>query len=576
MNKTSLTEKLDRLTVEGTLYQALEDKKVRCLACGHRCPIADGHRGACQVRFNRDGKLYVPYGYTAGLHADPIEKKPLFHVLPGADALTFGMLGCDFHCAYCQNWMTAQTLRDDAAGIPPRPISAQEVVDTARRSGSKLVVSSYNEPLISTEWALSIFGLARESGLMTGFVSNGHATPEVLEALQPVTDCYKVDLKSMRQANYRELGGHLKHVLWTIEALHRQGFWVEIVTLVVPGFNDSNAELWDTARFIAGISPGIPWHVTAFHGDYKMQDTQRTPVETLVRASEIGVEAGLNFVYAGNIPGRVRNLENTYCPGCQTLLISRVGFGVERYTITPEGKCPSCGTQNSRPVVAGLESQIAITPTVFAAKGDEGDRGQVFLVDLFAFPGHAHQVLKANLADRRHQHAPIGQLGNERGRYLRRPGRDDDAVKRSLLRPTIAPVPYPKMDVVTFQGFENSLCLASQLRDALHGEDLAGQPAEDGRLVAGAGADFQHPVPRVQSQYLAHVGHDVGLGDGLALTDAQRAVAVGQLQHIIRHEAVAGHLAHSVQDPGIGDTPGNQPVGPPFADGLFQNRAWNA
>jgi pyruvate formate lyase activating enzyme len=344
MKTITLADTLDQLTVGGELYEKLDDDRVRCYACGHRCVIFDGQRGICKVRFNRGGKLFVPHGYTAGLQSDPVEKKPFFHVLPGADALTFGMLGCDFHCSYCQNWLTSQALRNDTAGVAPHTVSAREMVDTARRLGSRLVVSSYNEPLITAEWAGSVFKLAKEAGLTTGFVSNGNATPEVLDYLRPLTDCYKVDLKSMRQKNYRELGGQLKHVLWTVEELHKRGFWVEVVTLVVPGFNDSNEELWEAARFIAGVSRDIPWHVTAFHKDYQMHDPDNTSVDTLIRAAEIGVEAGLNFVYAGNIPGRVGHWENTYCPKCQQLLIARTGYWIDAYHLTPEGHCPNCQT----------------------------------------------------------------------------------------------------------------------------------------------------------------------------------------------------------------------------------------
>jgi pyruvate formate lyase activating enzyme len=344
MRATKLADILDQLTVEGELYEKLDDHKVRCYACGHRCVIFDGQRGICKVRCNRGGKLFVPHDYTTGLQSDPVEKKPFFHVLPGADALTFGMLGCDFHCSYCQNWISSQALRDDAAGVAPQVVSDEDVINTARRLGSQLVVSSYNEPLITAEWAGSIFEVAKEEGLITGFVSNGNATPEVLDYLRPVTDCYKVDLKSMRQENYRTLGGQLKHVLWTIEELHRRRFWVEIVTLVVPGFNDSNQELREAARFIAGVSHDIPWHVTAFHKDYKMHDPDNTPVEMLIRAAEIGVEAGLNFVYAGNIPGQVGRWENTYCSQCQQLLIARTGYWIDSYHLTPEGRCPQCQT----------------------------------------------------------------------------------------------------------------------------------------------------------------------------------------------------------------------------------------
>lgn len=340
----SLAEQLDQLTAPAELFEPAADNKVRCTACAQRCLIFEGQRGICQVRLNRGGQLRAPYGYVAGLHADPIEKKPFYHVLPGAEALTFGMLGCNFHCSYCQNWLTTQALRDERAGVPPQPISAAQIVSTARRAGSRLVISSYNEPLITAEWAAAIFKLAKQSGLMTGFVSNGHATPEVLAYLRPMTDCYKVDLKSMRQENYRRLGGQLKHVLWTIEALHRQGYWVEVVTLVVPGFNDTTEELREAARFIAGVSPDIPWHVTAFHKDYKMRDPDNTPLSTLLRAAEIGAEAGLRYVYVGNVAGRVKRWENTYCPQCHQLLVARTGFWVEAYHITAEGRCPSCQT----------------------------------------------------------------------------------------------------------------------------------------------------------------------------------------------------------------------------------------
>lgn len=340
--KPTLQEVLDALTTPGELYEPLADGKIRCVACGHRCVIFPDRRGICQVRFNANGRLRVPFGYAAGVQSDPVEKKPFFHVLPGSNALTFGMLGCDFHCSYCQNWVTSQALRDKAAGVSPGRFTPGALVEAAQRTQARLVVSSYNEPLITAEWSHAIFEQAKAAGLATGFVSNGNATPEVLDYLKPHTDCYKVDLKSMRQQNYQELGGQLKHVLWTIEALHRRGFWVEVVTLVIPGFNDSNEELWDAARFIAGVSQDIPWHVTAFHKDYKMTDPDNTPANTLIRAAEIGVEAGLHFVYAGNRPGEVGNWENTYCPHCRNLLIERFGYVILGYHLNDQGRCSRC------------------------------------------------------------------------------------------------------------------------------------------------------------------------------------------------------------------------------------------
>lgn len=343
----TVAEVLDALTVEGSLYERLEDGWVRCYACGHRCRIRPGRRGICQVRFNRDGRLYVPWGYVAALQVDPIEKKPFYHFWPGSDALSFGMLGCDFHCAYCQNWFTSQALRDPASDEAVRTIRRvwpEDLVALAQRYGAQVIASTYNEPLITTEWALDIFCLAKQAGLACVYVSNGNATPEALDALAPYLDAYKVDLKTMQDRQYRRLGGVLQHVLDTIRLAHERGLWVEVVTLLVPGFNDSREELWEAARFIASVSPDIPWHVTAFHPDYKMADRPPTTVRRLIEAAEIGYEAGLRYVYAGNAPGQVGDYEHTLCPGCHRPVIRRWGFVVLEYALTGEGKCAHCGT----------------------------------------------------------------------------------------------------------------------------------------------------------------------------------------------------------------------------------------
>ena len=324
------------------LVRRLPDDWVQCLACGHACKVPPGRRGICQVRFNDGGSLRVPRGYVAALMCDPIEKKPFFHVLPGSDALSFGMLGCDLHCAYCQNWVTSQALRDPAAIAPVRATSAREIATLARERGAATVASTYNEPLITVEWAVEVFRHAKELGLRTAFVSNGNATPEVLRFLAPWVDLYKVDLKSFRDRNYRQLGGRLERILDTIPELVRMGFWVEVVTLVIPGFNDSDAELHDIATYLAGISPDLPWHVTAFHQDYKMTDPDDTPVETLVRGCEIGRAAGLRYVYAGNLPRRVGAWENTCCPQCAATMIERSGFRVSANRLR-DGCCSACG-----------------------------------------------------------------------------------------------------------------------------------------------------------------------------------------------------------------------------------------
>ncbi len=228
---------------EGELYEKLDRDRVRCFACGHCCPIPEGQPGVCKVRFNRGGKLYVPWGYVGGVQCDPIEKKPFFHAYPGALAYSFGMLGCDLHCAYCQNWVTSQALRDPQAISPPIEASPEALVQDALRQGAQVLVSTYNEPLITAEWAVAILKEAKAAGLVTGFVSNGNGTPQVLEYLRPWLDLYKVDLKSFNDRHYRELGGRLQPILDTIRTLHAMGLWLEIVTLLIPGFNDSEDEL---------------------------------------------------------------------------------------------------------------------------------------------------------------------------------------------------------------------------------------------------------------------------------------------------------------------------------------------
>ncbi len=339
----TLAEALGQRTREGDLYERLDRERVRCYACGHTCRIPDGAPGVCKVRFNRGGRLRVPWGYVAGRQCDPVEKKPFFHVHPGALAYSFGMLGCDLHCPYCQNWVTSQALRDEQAVVPPVDLPPETIVREALSSGARIVVSTYNEPLITSEWAVAIFKAARAAGLMTGFVSNGNATPQALEYLRPWLDLYKVDLKSFDDRRYRKLGARLQPVLDTIRWLHDMGVWVEIVTLLVPGFNDSEDELTRLTEFVAGVSPDIPWHVTAFHGDYRMTGPANTTSAMLRRAAEIGRRAGLRFVYAGNLPGSVSDLENTRCPRCQELLVERHGYLIRGYYLTPDGACPACG-----------------------------------------------------------------------------------------------------------------------------------------------------------------------------------------------------------------------------------------
>ena len=330
-------------TAADALSQRRDNGDVQCFACGHRCVVKPGRDGVCRVRFNDSGTLLVPHGYVGALACDPIEKKPFFHVLPGSDALTFGMLGCDFHCGYCQNWVTSQMLRDPDAVAPAQRTTPAELVDLAIRNGAPVVASSYNEPLITSEWAVDVFKEARRRGLRCAYISNGNGTPQVLDFLRPHVDAYKVDLKTFSDKNYRALGGVMENVVQTIRDLKARNFWVEIVTLVVPGFSDQPDELKRMADFLASVDPLMPWHVTAFHPDYKMTEGyRRTTVDDLMRIVEYGQAAGLRFIYPGNLPGQVGDWENTRCHQCNATLIRRFGFKVLENRVGSEGRCPEC------------------------------------------------------------------------------------------------------------------------------------------------------------------------------------------------------------------------------------------
>jgi pyruvate formate lyase activating enzyme len=362
----SLKEILNQNVAEAApeLYEKLDRNRVRCYSCGHCCPISDGQAGVCKVRYNQGGMLYVPWGYVGCVQCDPVEKKPFFHARPGTLAYSFGMLGCDLHCSYCQNWVTSQALRDPEAKSPPMQVTPEMLVEEALRHGAKILVSTYNEPLITSEWAVAIFKEARAAGLVTGFVSNGNGTPQVLEYLRPWIELYKVDLKSFDDRHYHQLGGRIAPILDSIRRLYEMGFWLEIVTLLIPGFNDSDEELTKLAEFLAGVSPYIPWHVTAFHKDYKMTDPADTTAEDLLRAAEIGKRAGLRYIYAGNLPGRVGDLENTRCHNCGKLLIERYGYLIIGYYLSAEGRCPGCGTAIPGRWQPKFEQQITSHPFV--------------------------------------------------------------------------------------------------------------------------------------------------------------------------------------------------------------------
>jgi pyruvate formate lyase activating enzyme len=324
------------------LIRRQDDGSIQCFACGHRCVVKPGRDGVCRVRFNHDGVLLVPHGYVGALACDPIEKKPFFHMLPGSDVLTFGMLGCDLHCGYCQNWVTSQMLRDPDAAAPARKATPKQLVDLAIEHGAPVIASSYNEPLITSEWAIDVFKEARPRGLRCAYVSNGNATPEVLDFIRPYVDAYKVDLKTFDPKHYRELGCVMDNVTATIRMLKERGFWVEIVTLVVPGFSDDADDLKRMAEFLASVDPLMPWHVTAFHPDYKMTQYRQTEADDLMKVVEHGTAAGLKYIYPGNLPGMVGEWENTRCHHCRGTVIRRRAFHVRENRVGADGLCPDC------------------------------------------------------------------------------------------------------------------------------------------------------------------------------------------------------------------------------------------
>lgn len=345
-SQSSRFARLDRLTTKGSFYISENEQVIECYACAHRCRLKPGQRGICLLRYNQNGDLYVPWGYSTGLALDPVEKKPFNHFLPGSSTLSFGMLGCNFHCSFCQNWISAQVLNDLSVPFYTHQIQAitpEQIVQTAILNQAKIIVSTYNEPFVTIDWAEHIFDLAHQAGLKTAMVSNGYATKQGLQKIQPHLDALKIDLKSSSPATYQTLGGKIDTVIESIAYAHSLGIWVEVVTLLIPGFNDSHEEVWRTARLLAEIDNSIPWHITAFHPDYKMKDRNATTSASLITASEIGQEAGLQYVYAGNLPGRVGSLEYTHCPNCQKAVIKRHGFSVVGYRIDENGRCQYCG-----------------------------------------------------------------------------------------------------------------------------------------------------------------------------------------------------------------------------------------
>ncbi len=325
---------------EALFSTALESGEVLCELCPHRCRIKDGERGICCVRENRGGKLYsLVYGKAVAANVDSIEKKPLFHFLPGTLSYSIATVGCNLQCRHCQNAQISQMPRESGS-IAGRDLPPEKVVSKAMETGCKSISYTYTEPTVYFEYALDAARQAADRGLKNVFVTNGFIQKEPLDAIQPWLHGANVDLKSFRDSFYRKIcKARLEPVLDTIKRMKALGIWLEVTTLLIPGLNDEDQELRELARFLKDLSPEIPWHVSAFHPDYLLTDRSRTPVKTLRRALEIGREEGLLFVYTGNVPGDEG--EHTFCPKCGACVIRRLGFRVLSQDLD-KGRCAKC------------------------------------------------------------------------------------------------------------------------------------------------------------------------------------------------------------------------------------------
>ena len=325
---------------EAYLYKKLDDKKVRCDLCNHRCLIKDQNKGKCCVMKNIGGTLYsLVYGKLIAENSDPIEKKPLFHFLPGTYSLSVATVGCNFKCFFCQNYNISQS-PSDLDRIEGRDVSPEELINHALANGDKSISYTYTEPTIFFEYAYDTAKLASEKDLKNVFVTNGFMTKECIMMMEPYLDAANVDLKSFSEETYkRKMGGRLKPVLNNIILMKKLGIWIEVTTLIIPGINDSKSELQEIAKFLAAIDKGIPWHISAYYPQYK-SDIPPTSVEQIRIAIDIGKSEGLKYVYGGNIPGST--YENTYCPKCNSILIERFGFSVSNNKVK-HNSCLNCG-----------------------------------------------------------------------------------------------------------------------------------------------------------------------------------------------------------------------------------------
>ncbi|MGA1841739.1 MAG: AmmeMemoRadiSam system radical SAM enzyme [bacterium] len=326
---------------EAMCYKTLNDKETECFLCNHKCKIAPSKFGFCGVRQNIDGRLYTHvYREVIAANVDPIEKKPLYHFLPGTVSFSIATAGCNFQCDFCQNWQISQVSKRDGMNLSGYDLPPEDIVSNAKEKGCQSISFTYTEPTIFFEYAYDTAKLAKKEGLANIFVTNGFMTSEALETISPYLDACNVDLKSFNEEYYKKMcKAHLKPVLDSIRLMKQLDIWVEITTLVIPDENDGEEELSSIAGFIAEVDPDIPWHVSRFHPDYKLTDKGPTPIATLRRAFSLGKKAGLRYIYIGNVLGES---ENTLCPQCQELLIRRRGFSVLENKVT-DSVCPSCG-----------------------------------------------------------------------------------------------------------------------------------------------------------------------------------------------------------------------------------------
>jgi pyruvate formate lyase activating enzyme len=326
---------------EAMLYKKMEGNKISCFLCSHHCRISNGKFGICNVRENRGGVLYThAHGELIAQNIDPIEKKPLYHFLPGSRSFSIAAIGCNFQCGFCQNWQISQVKEAKALGLHSEEAKPEDVVRQAKQSGTKSISYTYSEPTIFFEYAYEISQLAKKEGLFNVFVTNGYMTKEMVQTIHPYLDAANIDLKSFSDDYYRKIcKGRLAPVLKSIELMKKLNIWIEVTTLVVPGQNDSEDELRKIANFLAQLDTSIPWHISCFYPQYKMEDLESTPQEILNQAYEVGKNAGLRYVYLGN----VGKGNNTYCYQCHRLLIERFGFSIEAYQVK-EGHCPDCNS----------------------------------------------------------------------------------------------------------------------------------------------------------------------------------------------------------------------------------------